>query len=74
MNKVHLMGYRKLSSVQKITCITEIADKKLIIVFCVLGYCTPHISALFKVNSFFNISSWNSERNRKKANQQLYEN
>ena len=45
---------KKLSSVQKISCITAIADKKIINAFYVIGvFCSPSQSAvqIFKVSS-----------------------
>ena len=47
---------QKLSSVQKITCVTAIADKEIISIFCVSGYFAPHLSLLFKLNSFFSVA------------------
>ena len=65
---------QKFSSVQKISCITAIADKK-ISVFCVSEvFCSPPQSAV-EINLFpklGSIFSWNLQRKRKKPNQQLY--
>ena len=44
------------SSVPKITCITAIADKKIISVFCVSGVFPPHLSLLLKLNSFLSLA------------------
>ena len=65
---------QKLSLVQKITCITAIANKKIISVFCVSGVlCSPPQSAV-QIRQFpqlGSIFSCNRKRKRKKANQQL---
>ena len=67
---------KKVSPVQKITCITAIADKKIISVFCVTGVlCSPPQSAT-EIKYFLylgSIFSWNPKQ-RRKANQQLYVN
>ena len=48
---------QELSSVQKITCITTMADKRIISVFWPSGgYCAPHLCLLLKLNSFLNLS------------------
>ena len=47
---------QKFPSVQKVTCITENANKKLISLFCVSRACGPHLSRLFKLNSFFSLA------------------
>ena len=48
---------QKLSSVQQITSITAIADKKIIGIFCASGeYCALHFSLLLKLNTFFSFA------------------
>ena len=65
---------QKLPLVQKITCITAIADKKIISLFCVSEVlCSPpqptvQIKWFLQLGSIF---SWNQYRKRKKTNQQL---
>ena len=64
---------QKLSSVQKITCITAIADNKIIsVVYVSWVPCSPpQIKFFLQLGTIF---SWNSQQKRKKANQQLYVN
>ena len=42
--------------------IIAISDKKGGL--CLQGYYAPHLSLMFKLNSFFNIFSWNPQRKR----------
>ena len=67
---------QNLSSVEKITCITAIADKK-IIVFCVFRvFCSPSQSAV-QIKQFLHLASifsWNQKGRERKANQQLHVN
>ena len=64
---------QKLSSFQKIICITANVDEKAISVFCVSGVlCSPPQSAvqikyLLQLGSIF---TWNPQRKKKNANQQ----
>ena len=55
---------QKLSSVQKITCITAIVNKKIILCSVYLGYCVPRLNQLFKLKSLqlVSIFSWNPQR------------
>ena len=57
---IPLIRYKaEIYSVKKITCINAIADKKIIRVFCVSGYCAPHLRLL-------SLFSWNPQRKEKK--------
>ena len=56
MNEFLKPEIKVLSSVQKLTCITAIADKKIISVFCVSGVLCSLPSLLFKLNSFFSLA------------------
>ena len=47
---------QELSSTKKITCIIAIADKKILLYSAYLGSCAPHLSLLFKLNSFFSLA------------------
>ena len=68
---------QKWSSVQKITCVTAIADKKMISVLCVFWVlCSPpqfavQIKYFLQLHSIF---SRNPQRKRKKTNQKLHVN
>ena len=68
---------QKLSSVQKITYITAIADKKIISLFCVSRVlCSPSQSAA-QVKQFPQYGSnfsTNPQHKRKKTNHHLYKN
>ena len=69
---------QKLSPVQKITCITTIADKNIIIsALAYLGYSAPQFSLLFKLNFFFSLAIFSPEIHsgiEKKANQHFFVN
>ena len=68
---------QKPSSVQKITCVTAIANKRTISVFCVSGVLCSLPQSAVQIKQFphlVSIFSWNQKPKRKKANQQLYVN
>ena len=66
---------QKLSSVQKMNCITGIANKKVISVFYVSGVLCSSLQSAIQAKYFLQFDSifpWNPQRRRKKTNWQLY--
>ena len=58
---VILFILKKLFLVQKVACITAMADKKIRTVFCSSGgFCSPNLSLLFKLYTFFSLALFSS--------------